>query len=113
MKVINTSNQKLIADKIKIANNPITRTIGLLNKSKLNKGEGLLIVPCNGIHSFGMRFNFDAVFLGKDNKVQHLIKDMRPWRVSSIIKGAYKVLELPSGTIDDSKIDINDILEFA
>lgn len=44
MKILNKSDQKLIADKVKLANNPITRIIGLLNRSKLEEGEGMLFV---------------------------------------------------------------------
>lgn len=112
MKAINKSNQKLIADRIKVADNPITRMRGLLNRSSLGKGEGLLIIPCNSIHSFFMKFNFDAVFLTKDNKVVHIIKNMKPWKLSPIIFSAYKTLELPSGVTDEAKLQINDILEF-
>lgn len=112
MKVINKSNQKLVADRAKVANNPLTRMIGLLNRSNLDKGEGLLIIPCNNIHSIGMKFNFDAVFLDKNNKIKHIIENMKPWKLSPIIFSAYSTLELPCGTVSESEIKINDILEF-
>lgn len=111
MKIINKTNQKIIADKVKIANNPISRTIGLLNKSVLNEGEGLLITPCNSIHSFGMRFKFDAIFIDKKNKVKHIIKAMPAWRVSPLIIFAHSVIELPAGTADLAEVKIGDILE--
>jgi len=111
MKVINTSNQKTVADNVKVANNSISRFIGLLNRSHLEEGEGLLIIPCNSIHSFFMRFNFDAVFLDKSNKVKFLIKNMTPCKVSPVIFSAHSVLELPAGTIERSKINIDDALE--
>ncbi|OGI17833.1 MAG: hypothetical protein A2255_08840 [Candidatus Melainabacteria bacterium RIFOXYA2_FULL_32_9] len=112
MKIINKSNQKLVADRVKIANNPIKRIIGLLNRSKLEKGEGLLIIPCNGIHSFFMRFRFDAIFLDKNNKVKHLIRDMGPWRLSPLIFNAHSVLELPAGIINETDIKVDDTLDF-
>lgn len=112
MKIINRTNQKLVADRVKVANNPITRMIGLLNRSSLNKGEGLLIIPCGSIHSFGMKFNFDAVFLDKKNKVLHLIQNMPAWRISPIIRHAHSILELPSGCIYEADIKIDDVLEF-
>jgi uncharacterized membrane protein (UPF0127 family) len=65
MKIVNSSNKKIAADKIKVANNIISRFIGLLNRSNLEEGEGLLLTPCNSIHSFFMRFNFDVVFLAE------------------------------------------------
>ncbi|EKE02764.1 MAG: hypothetical protein ACD_20C00337G0035 [uncultured bacterium] len=111
MKVINKSNQKLVADRVRVANNPISRIVGLLNRAGLEKGEGLLIVPCNGIHSFFMRFRFDAVFLDKGNKVKYLIKNMKPWQLSPMIFGAHSILELPAATIEEADIKLNDALE--
>ena len=111
-KIINKSNNKLLADKVKIAGNFIDRLVGLLNRSDLSMGEGLLIVSCNSIHSFGMRFNFDAAFLDKNNKVVHVIKKMRAWRVSPIIFKAHSVLELPAGALNEAEVKIGDYLEF-
>ncbi|MFH0702038.1 MAG: DUF192 domain-containing protein [bacterium] len=111
MRIINKSNQKLIAEKVKIADNFLKRTQGLLDRSKLDKGEGLLIIPCNCIHSFGMKFNFDVIFLDKNNKVKYLIKNMKPWRISPLIITAYSILEIPVKTIDETDIKIGDLLE--
>lgn len=111
MKIINKSTGNIIADKIKVANNPITRFIGLLNRSGLAKGEGLLIIPCKSIHSFGMKFKFDAVFLDKKNKAKYLIKSMKTGKVSPIIWSAHSVLELPEGTINSTSINLEDTLE--
>ncbi len=112
MKVINKTKNIQIASNIKLANNIFTRTLGLLNKSSLTEDEGLLIKPCNSIHSFGMKFNFDAIFLDKNNNVKHMIKNMKPWRCSAIIFSADKTLELAPGVAEKTKIEINDILEF-
>ncbi|MDD3012330.1 MAG: DUF192 domain-containing protein [Candidatus Gastranaerophilales bacterium] len=112
MKVINTSNQKIVANKVKVANNTISRFIGLLNRSNLNEGEGLQIIPCNSIHSFFMRFNFDAIFLDKSNKVKFLMKNMTPCKVSPLVFTAHSVLELPAETIERFEINIDDALEF-
>ncbi len=112
MEVINKTKNIQIANNIKLANNVFTRLVGLLNKSCLAEDEGLLIQSCRSIHSFGMRFNFDAVFLDKNNKVKHIIKNMKPWRFSNIVFSADKILELAAGVVDKTKIEINDILEF-
>jgi len=112
MKVINTSNQKAVANNVKVANSIISRFIGLLNRSHLEENEGLLIIPCNSIHSFFMRFNFDAAFLDKSNKVRFLIKNMSSCKVSPVVFTAHSVLELPSGTIERAQINIDDTLEF-
>lgn len=112
MKITRKSDNALIADNVKVANNVITRFIGLLNRSGLEKGEGLLITPCNSIHSFGMRFNFDAVFINKNNQIKHLMTNIKPWSVSPIIFSVKSVLELPGGTIKELKLNVGDFLVF-
>jgi uncharacterized membrane protein (UPF0127 family) len=112
MKAINKTKDILIADSIKIANNPLTRGVGLLLHSHLTENEGLLISPCRSIHSVFMRFKFDAVFLDKENIVLHLIKEMKPFRISKHIWKSAKVLELASGVIEKKQIECGDRLFF-
>ena len=111
MKIINKKNNKIVIENLLIANNPISRIIGLLFKKRLNESEGLLILPCKSIHSYFMQFNFDAVFLDKENKIVHLIKNMPSWKVSPFVLSAHSVLELPAGIIDVNELELNDILE--
>lgn len=109
--VINKTKETTIATKVKIANNPISRTIGLLNRSSIEPQEGLLIVPCKSIHSMFMRFEFDAVFIDKNNNIVELIKQMSAWKVSSYVWKAHKVLELAAGVIDITKTEIGDTIK--
>ncbi len=108
----NTTRQTLLGDKIRKADNYLTRLLGLLPKKSLEPGEGLWIVPCNEIHSIGMRFLFDAVFLDKDNRVVHLIERMKPLRVCPIIRKAKTVLELDAGVIAATATQMGDQLAF-
>lgn len=111
-KAMNITKNKLIGDKIKLANNVFTRTIGLLSRANLSSGEGLLIVPCKSIHSIFMRFRFDAVFLDKEGRVVHIIKEMKAFRASKYIRKAKKVLELPAGTVIKAQIELGDTIQF-
>lgn len=112
MKLINKKNEKILADNIKIANNPFSRMKGLLGKQKLNSGEGLHIMPCNSIHSCFMKFRFDAIFLNKKNEVVAFIENMPAWKFSKIYFSAYSVVELSSGIIKETETNIGDVLEF-
>lgn len=112
VKAINTTKNIVIVSRVRVANNPVTRFLGLLPESHLPEDDGLLLVPCRSIHSYFMRFIFDAVFIDKTNKVVHLIENMKPWTASSYIWKSKKVLELPAGTISRKSIEINDIIEF-
>ena len=91
-----------------IADNYWTRLVGLLRHKKLDPGDGLWIVPCNSIHSIGMQFIFDAVFLDKKQKVVHLMPEMKAWRVSKIAFSAHSVLELPAGVIARTGTELGD-----
>ncbi len=96
----------------RVADNPITRIVGLLRDKHLAEGDGLWILPCPSIHSFWMRFVFDAIFFDKQLRVVHLIHEMKPWRMSSfVIKGAHSVLELPAGLIRQSGTELGDQFE--
>jgi len=76
------------------------RTKGLLGTNSLEPGDGLLIEPCNSIHSFWMRYPFDAVFFNREGTVLHTISRMKQNRMSRHVFGARGVLELPAGTIE-------------
>ena len=112
MKLINKKNERILADNIKVANNSFTRLKGLLGRHSLDRGEGLHIIPCTSIHSFFMKFRFDAIFINKKNEVIHLIENMPAWGISKICFSAYSVVELPSGVINQTETDVGDVLIF-
>ena len=76
------------------------RMKGLLGRDSLPKGSGMLIEPCGSIHTLGMRFNLDVVFLTGDNCVNKLVRDVRPGRMVFGGRGARKVLEMQAGLTD-------------
>jgi hypothetical protein len=105
---INVTRQVTIATHVRVADTSLERGTGLLKDSGLAEGHGLWIVPCNSIHSFWMKFVFDAIFLDKELRVVHLVREMKPWRISKIKFSAKSVLELPAGTIATSGTVIGD-----
>jgi uncharacterized protein len=72
------------------------RMRGLLGRSTLEPGEGLLIRRSGSIHTFFMRFAIDAVFLDRDLRVLKIVPDIKPWRTAAS-RGAKSVLELHAG----------------
>ncbi|MBE0569098.1 MAG: DUF192 domain-containing protein [Deltaproteobacteria bacterium] len=88
------------------------RLRGLLGTEGLMEGEGLWISPCTSIHSFGMRFEFDAIFLDRDRKVVGLYERFRRNRISRIFWSARGVLELPAGTIGRTGTEVGDEIRF-
>jgi uncharacterized protein len=96
----NETRQASLAERVRIARSLWSRTRGLLGTSEFPAGDGLLLEPCSSIHSFWMRFTFDAIFLNRRGEVVHAISRMRPYRVSRPVFSARSVLELPAGTIE-------------
>jgi uncharacterized membrane protein (UPF0127 family) len=69
---------------------------GLLGRSALPSGEGLLIRPTSGVHTAFMRFPIDVVFLDRELRVLAVRPDVRPWHAAAR-RGAHAALELPAG----------------
>ena len=95
----------------RIADTFLTRLVGLLNDKMLEYGDGMWIKPCNSIHSIGMRFRFDAIFFDKNLRVVHLVREMKPWRISKMVFSAHSVLELPAGLIAQTMTEMGDQFE--
>lgn len=75
----------------------LSRVVGLLRHKSLAEDAALLIVPCNSIHTWFMRFDIDAVFLTREMEVVSIFPDLPPWKVAWGGKGAFSVIELPAG----------------
>lgn len=110
--VLNESRGVRLAHAVERAESALARLRGLLGRDGLRDGAGLHIVPCNGIHTFLMRFPIDAAFLDAAGVVVHLIHAMPPWRMSRIHFGADSVLELPAGTLVRTGTKPGDRLRF-
>jgi uncharacterized membrane protein (UPF0127 family) len=89
-------NGDVVCDRCVVADSPVSRMRGLLGRSELRPGEGLLLRPASAIHTWFMRFPIDAVFLDREWRVVGISDDVRPWRAASR-RGAKAVLELPAG----------------
>lgn len=112
-RVTNVTRGTTLATSSARAADPVRRGVGLMGRKGLAEGEGLIIDPCNGIVSFFMRFRFDAVFLDAEGHVCHLVENMTPWRVSKIVRGAKRVVELPAGVVQRSGTEVGDAVEIA
>jgi uncharacterized membrane protein (UPF0127 family) len=108
MKAINETTGKNIADNLVVAGTLLARMKGLLGRDSLPNGEGLLIKPCMGIHTFGMKYPLDIVFLDRENRVVAVKQNMPPNRVSRIYFSAVSVFELPAGTLEGTQVTIGD-----
>lgn len=102
----------MIACRVFTADNFFKRLFGLLFKKPLKNGEALLIRGCKSIHTIGMRYSIDAVFIDESGKVISAIKDIPPCRFTPYIAGARSVIEFRSGLLKEKLPDIDDRIIF-
>ncbi len=91
----------MLAEHADVADTSLKRRTGLLKHSGLAPGEGLWIVPSEGVHTFGMNFTIDVAFLNKQRVVLKTRPHMVKGRISLCLR-AHSVVELPAGTLDES-----------
>jgi uncharacterized protein len=113
IRVINKTQNVLLADCAKLADTPSSRMIGLLNRSGLWEGEGLIIKPCQSIHMLFMRFPIDVVFVDAKGIVVGLCKSIPPFGFSPIFWNAEAAIELPSGIVETTQTHLGDLIEIA
>ncbi len=113
MPVINLTKQTWLATKVRKADNFLTRLVGLLKRTHLGPEEALWLMPSKGIHTIGMKFPIDVVFLNRANVVVGLISELAPYRISSINLRGYSVMEFPAATIKKSRTELGDQLEIS
>jgi uncharacterized membrane protein (UPF0127 family) len=109
----NRTREVHLATDLAVADTHWTRLRGLLGRGPddFRNGSGLWIVPCHGVHTLGMGFAIDVVYLDRDLKVIHVETDLQPWRFAPVRRIATSVLELPSRTTAATKTEIGDKIE--
>lgn len=110
--VHNVTRNTLLASAAEIADRGATRRKGLLGRAELRQGSGLWIVPCESVHTIGMQFAIDLIYLDRDKRVKKVRSSVGAWRVSACLM-AHSVLELPSGTIERTETRAGDQLELS
>jgi uncharacterized membrane protein (UPF0127 family) len=109
--IVNLSRGTVLAEEAEVAETSASRRRGLLGRDRLFEGGGLLIIPCRQVHTFGMRFPIDVVFVDEALRVVRLVKRLRPGRLSPFVLRARTALELPEGTIERTGTRSGDSLD--
>ena len=90
-------NGEVILDKLKLADSYSKRLKGLLGRSSLSNGEGLIIRPCNSIHTYRMKFAIDVLYVDKKNTVLKVVDSIKPDRLGPLILKSAYVVEASAG----------------
>jgi hypothetical protein len=106
--VFNRTRQSFLSLAATVADTHLSRLAGLLGRRRLRSSEGLWVVPCQGIHTIGVLFPIDVVYLDDERRVIHLIENLGPFRVAPVRIDCASVLELPVRTIFASETRVGD-----
>ena len=99
-RAVNAETGQIIVQRVRVAKTVKSRIKGLLGRRGLDPDEGLLITPCDSVHTFFMKFPIDLLYLNQDLKVVRIIANMRPSRMTSCLGKASHVLELKGGVLE-------------
>lgn len=102
--------QKVLAQSVLVADTFFTRLKGLLGTSGLPEGQAFLIRPCNSVHTFGMRYDIDVLFVSQEGRILKIMAAMPPGRIAWCKESAY-VLEMPSGIVAAKAVRTGDYLQ--
>jgi len=103
--------QRLIAHDLEVAADSRARNRGLIGHAPLHIGQGLLIRPCRWIHTFGMSFPIDVLYVGRDDSVVAISENLPPGRINRPVLRARFVVEMAAGAIRHYGLRVGDRLE--
>jgi len=110
---LNRTRDAYLATALAVADTHWTRLRGLLGLAAddFREGSGLWIIPCHGVHTLGMGFPIDVIYLDRAMTVIDVQPAVRPWRLARVRRQASSVLELPCHIAASTKTAIGDRIE--
>lgn len=105
-------DDKIIVTNLIVAEKMLTRMVGLLKYGSLPAGSAMLIKPCGSIHTVGMRFDLDVIFVDREMRVVRTVCGVKPNRFVLGGRGASVTVEMQSGWFDMSQVKIGHKLIF-
>ena len=106
MSLRNADTGAILVARLEIARTLWQRGVGLIGRKGMAKDEGLWLRPCNSIHTFGLRFAIDLLFLDRDGKALRIACNVPPCRVCGPVRGAKTVVELPAGALEHADVRV-------
>jgi uncharacterized membrane protein (UPF0127 family) len=110
---LNQTRQRYLATRLDVADGHWSRLRGLIGKrpEEFREGRGLWITPCHGVHTLGMQFPIDVLYLNLEQVVLHVETNLKPWRFAPVRLQAASVLELPRETLQSTGTRVGDRIE--
>jgi len=102
MRLVNARCERVLATTVELATSRAERRRGLLGRTELADGHAIVIAPCFAVHTIGMQFAIDVVFVDARGRVRKITRDLRPWRIAAA-PAATAVIELAAGALVPSE----------
>jgi len=100
LRLLHPASGRVLATRLERPRTFFGRGLGLMFRRTLPAGTGMWIAPCNGVHTFFMRFPIDVVFMDRRQRVVRICPALRSSRLVPLVLGAHSVVELPAGTLE-------------
>jgi hypothetical protein len=110
MKIYHDTTGQCLAERVVLANTFLTRLRGLLGRRCLAPSEALWLRPCNGVHTLGMIFAIDAIFLDKELRIVRLVENLRPFCFTVPHLRAHSVVEMAAHSAARLTLKVGDQL---
>ncbi len=117
LRAVNQTRATVLCEHLEEASGMMGKSRGLLGRDRLEAQAGMLfeagrLEPFMCMHMLFMRFAIDIVFLNRQGRAIRIDRNLRPWRISSVVWGARKALELPAGAAARSQTEVGDQIIF-
>ncbi|HET6387023.1 MAG TPA: DUF192 domain-containing protein [Armatimonadota bacterium] len=106
--VMNTTRETVLADRATIASNLWKLLVGLIPYRRLNPGDGMVFPRTGSIHTTGLKFEIDVLFLSRDGRIIGMKERVAPFRIAWAPRGSHTAIELPGGALSAGKCQIGD-----
>lgn len=106
----NITKQSFINLGVTVAGTPFARLRGLLGKMRMRSDEAVWVVPSHGVHTIGLLFPIDVLYLDANQKVIYAIENLGRMRIPPVRWNCASVLQLPVRGIFDSGTQVGDQL---
>jgi uncharacterized membrane protein (UPF0127 family) len=100
----NQTRGEVAAERVRVCQGFWDRLRGLLGTKTLPENEACWLIPCNSVHTMGMRYPIDVYFLNRDNEIVSMIENMAPNRFSPLVLKAHSAVEFKSGAKRNLKV---------
>jgi hypothetical protein len=110
VRVTNVTRSIVLAEAALLADNAWTRMRGLLGRPQPGIGEGLVLRPCNQVHTVGMGYPIDVAYVAEAGLVLRVIPGLQPMSLTWPCLGAHWTVELAPGGLGPTTV--GDLLDF-